>query len=112
MDQDQARQRAWLLFRSLEKMSERDPDQEVRGIAVPVLDAVLQACKPFVPEDPIIGAIREVVSADVIAAGKPVRGVDAVVVAEQLAVALGPEVVPGPVSGPMWGGPRLYDQGF
>ncbi len=112
MDQDQARQRVWLLFRSLEKMSERDPDQEVRGIAVPVLDAVLQACKQFVPEDPIVGAIREVVSADAIAAGEPVRAVDAALVAGQLAVALGPEkVVPGPMSVPR-SGPNLYDQSF
>ncbi len=83
-----------MLYRDLERIAARDPEQEVRGMAVPVLDACLQAFKEFVPDDPIVAAIRDVVSADAIAEGDPVRVVDAVLVAGQLAAAIGAEKVP------------------
>lgn len=91
MTRDEARRRAWLLYRGLQKVADRDPEQEVRGMAVPVLDACLQAFKDHVPNDPIVAAIREVVSPEAIEAGEPVRAVDAALVAGQLAVALGVE---------------------
>jgi hypothetical protein len=91
MDRDAARKRAWLLFRSLEKIAERDPEQEVQGMALPVLDACLQAFKGHVSDDPIVSAIREVISPESIEAGESVRAVDASLVAGQLAAALGPE---------------------
>jgi hypothetical protein len=90
---DQARQRAWMLFRSLEKVAERDPEQEVRGMAVPVLDACLEAFKQHVPDDPVVQAIRAVLSPEAVADGESVRAVDAALVAGQLAAALGPEHV-------------------
>jgi hypothetical protein len=93
MNRDDARQRAWMLFRGLEKIAERDPEQEVRGMAVPVLDACLQAFREFVPQDPIVSSIRAVVSPEAVAEGEPVRAVDAALVAGQLALALGPEHV-------------------
>lgn len=91
MTRDEARKRAWMLFRSLEQVAQRDPEQEVRGMAVPVLDACLQAFKEHVPDDPIVRAIREVLSPEAVADGEPVRAVDAALVAGQLAAALGPE---------------------
>jgi hypothetical protein len=91
MTRDQARRRAWMLFRSLEKVAERDPEQEVRGLAVPVLDACLQAFREHVPDDPIVLSIREVMSPEAVADGEPVRAVDAALVAGQLAIAIGPE---------------------
>ncbi len=102
VDREEARQRAWLLFRSLEKIAERDPEQEVRGMAVPVLDACLRAFKEHVPDDPIVSAIQDVVSPEAISDGF-VRAVDAALVAGQLAVALGPELRP---PAPTWGSRR------
>lgn len=84
-----------MLFRSLEKVAERDPEQEVRGMAVPVLDACLQAFREHVPDDPIVAAIQEVMSPEAVAAGEPVRAVDVMLVAGQLAQALGSEVAMG-----------------
>lgn len=110
MNRDDARQRAWLLFRSLEQVAQRDPEQEVRGMAVPVLDACLQAFREHVPDDPIVLSIRQVVSPEAVADGEPVRAVDAALVAGQLAAALGTEKVvamPRSVGG---GGFRLPDQ--
>jgi hypothetical protein len=89
VDRDEARQRAWLLFRSLEKVAERDPEQEVRGMAIPVLDACLRAFKDHVPDDPIISAIQDVMSPEAISDGF-VRAVDAALVAGQLAWHLDP----------------------
>lgn len=106
MNREQARQRAWLLFRSLEKVADRDPEQEVRGMALPVLEAVLQACREQVPDDPIVGAIRDLVSPEAVADGEPVRAVDAALVAGQLAAALGPEKLPPPA--PRSGRVRSY----
>jgi hypothetical protein len=91
MTRDEARIRAWLLFRSLEKLAERDPEQEVRGMALPVLEACLQTFRGHVPDDPIVSAIQEVMSPEAVAAGEPARAVDVMLVAGQLAQALGHE---------------------
>lgn len=87
---DAARARAWALYRSLEKIVERDPEQEVRGMALPVLSTCIEQFRAA-SEDPIAASVRDVVSPDAIAEGEPVRAVDALLVVHQLAVALGPE---------------------
>jgi hypothetical protein len=74
-------------------VAERDPEQEVRDMAVPVLVACLQAFREHVPDDPIVSAIHAVVSPEAVTEGEPVRAVDAALVAGQLAAALGPEHV-------------------
>lgn len=79
-----------MLYRDLQRIADRDPEQEVRGMALPVLDACLNAFKSFVPDDPIVAAIHEVMTPEAIAEGC-VRAVDAVVVAGQLAAAMGGE---------------------
>ena len=78
------------LIASLEKLVERDPEQEVQGMAIPVLDATLGAIKAAMPNDPVVAATVEVVSADVIGAGEPVRAADMLLVARQLDAAIGP----------------------
>lgn len=112
MSRDQARKRAWLLYRSLEKITEQDPGQEVRGIAIPVLEACLQSFREHVPDDPIVAAIREVLSPRAIATGEPLRAVDVMLVAGQLAQALGDEK---PVMAPQSvrsSGPSIADMQF
>lgn len=91
LTRDQARIRAWALFRTLEATAGRDPEQEVQGIALPVLDACIAAFREA-GDDPIAAAVADVISSDAIVEGRePIRAVDAALVVQQLAMALGPE---------------------
>ena len=92
MNHDNARERAWALYRDLERISKTDAEQEVSGIAVPVLDALLEARKTFVADDPVVKAIDGLVTAETIDSGS-LRAIDAALVVHQLALALGPEKV-------------------
>jgi hypothetical protein len=46
-----AKERVEALIEALETLIKRDPDQEVGGMAVPVLDAVVEATKEDLPEE-------------------------------------------------------------
>jgi len=70
-------------------MAKRDQEQEVQGIALPVLDAVIEEVKTAIGDDPVVIAIAGIISADTIAAGEPIRAIDALLVAEQLNAAIG-----------------------
>lgn len=90
----QARQRVDALINSLLTLIKRDPEQEVQGIALPVLDAALTDVKRAMPHDPVVQALVDLFSADFIGAGEPVRAADMLVVAQQLDAAIGhPPVV-------------------
>jgi hypothetical protein len=82
-----------MLYRDLRAIADRDPDQEVRGLALPVLRACLVAFREHAGDDPVVGAVGDLVSPEVIADGH-LRAVDAVVVVGQLAIAIGPENPP------------------
>jgi hypothetical protein len=45
-------------------ISQGDPDQEVRGIAVPVLDAVLKAAKDTLGDLPVVAQMYDVISVE------------------------------------------------
>jgi hypothetical protein len=78
------------LVDTLERLVDRDPDQEVQGIALPVMDAVIEAVRQVLPEDhPVVKAARSVISPELIESGEPVRAADALVVAKQLNTAIG-----------------------
>lgn len=85
-----AKRRVGALIKSLKTLIARDPEQEVQGFAIPVLDAALTAIKQSTPEDPVVKALVELMSADFIGAGEPIRAADMLVVAEQLDAAIGP----------------------
>jgi hypothetical protein len=85
-----AKRRVAALIKSLETLTQRDPEQEVQGIAVPVLAAALEAIKQSRPHDPVVKALVDLMSADFIGAGEPIRAADMLVVAEQLDAAIGP----------------------
>jgi hypothetical protein len=76
------------LVRTLRRLTERDPDQEVQGIAVPVLDAVIALARTCVPDDPVVSRMEDAVSPRLVIEDDPVRAADALVAAEQLRVAL------------------------
>jgi len=78
-----------MLYNDLARIAESDTEQEVTGIAVPVLDALLDACTGFVADDPVVKAIDGLITPDSVESGV-LRAVDAALVVHQLAAALGP----------------------
>lgn len=74
----------------METLTKRDSDQEVQGIALPVLDAVIETVRAVMPDNPVVEAVRGIVSPEQIASGEAVRAADALLVAKQLDAAVGP----------------------
>lgn len=99
MDENEARRRLTALKFRLEKLVEHDAEQEVQGMAIPVLDAIINASRGLVRTDDQVGAVvRDVISPEAVMDGaEPVRAVDALVVVEQLLLSL-PTVELGPIS--------------
>lgn len=91
------RRRLESLVSSLRKLVERDPEQEVTGFALPVVDAVLSTVREKLPGDPVANVMREVISVETLADGEPVRAADLLVVVEQLQAILGPQPPPPPM---------------
>jgi selenophosphate synthetase-related protein len=85
-----AKRRVEALIRSLGTVTARDPEQEVQGLAVPVMAAALEAIKRSKPDDPVVVALVDLCSVDVISADQPIRAGDMLIVAEQLDAAIGP----------------------
>lgn len=85
----EAKRRVEALIKSLTTLTSRDPEQEVQGIAIPVLAASLEAIKAAKPDDPVVKALVDLMSADFIGAGEPIRAADMLVVAEQLNAVIG-----------------------
>lgn len=85
-----AKRRCEALIESMRALIARDPEQEVRGIALSVVDAAIRAVKEAKPDDPVVAATAELFSADMIASGEGVRAADMLVVAQQMDAAIGP----------------------
>lgn len=81
------------LVKSLRALQQRDPDQEVQGIALPVVDAVVTALKNRMPDNPVVQSLADVISADMIGSGETIRAADMLLAAEQLQASL-PEMPP------------------
>jgi hypothetical protein len=77
------------LIETLEPLTKRDPEQEVQGIALPVLDAVIEAARVARPDDPVVQSARGIITPQQIESGEPVRAADALLVAKQLDAAIG-----------------------
>lgn len=84
-----AKDRVDALIDSLEMLIKRDPEQEVQSIAIPVLDAALQDIKQAMPHDPVVRSLVDLMSADYIGSGEPLRAADVLVIAKQLDAAIG-----------------------
>lgn len=84
-----AKERVEALITSLEALIKRDPDQEVQGIAQPVLDAALHDVRLAMPDDPVVSSLVGIMSADFIGSGDVIRAADMLVVARQLNAAIG-----------------------
>ena len=77
------------LVQTLEQLTKRDPEQEVQSFALPVLDAVIESVRAVRPGNPIVEAVRGIISPEQIAMGEPIRAADALLVARQLDAAIG-----------------------
>jgi hypothetical protein len=86
----QAKRQIVSLVETLEMLTKRDPEQEVQGIALPVLDAVIESVRRVLLDDPVVEAVRGILSPEQIASGEPIRAADALLVARQLSAAIGP----------------------
>jgi hypothetical protein len=84
-----AKERIEALIRTLRATVDQDGEQEVRGIAVPVLNAVVEEIKVALRDDPVVRTVSDVISPEAAAAGEPIRAVDALLIAEQLDAAIG-----------------------
>jgi hypothetical protein len=80
----QARSLLTTLRQDLQKIADRDPEQEVRGIAVPVLDAALSSIRELASDNAIVASVRDVISVEAIEEGEPVRAVDVLMVVTAL----------------------------
>jgi hypothetical protein len=86
---EEARQAISQLHIALYNITKKDQEQEVRGIALPVLDAVLSAVRgSLLDGDPVLATLPDLISPEAIEAGEPIRAVDALLVVGQLENAL------------------------
>jgi hypothetical protein len=53
-----AKGRILALIEALEAATQRDPEQQVRGMALPVLDAVIADVKAVLSDDPIVNVVE------------------------------------------------------
>ncbi len=84
-----AHDRVAQLADDLRALQARDPEQEVQGLALPVLDAAFEAARLHLDDDdPLRQVAVNVLSPEMVAAGEPLRAADALVVAGQLKQAL------------------------
>ncbi len=84
-----ARDRVIRLVSSLRTIVAKDPEQDVLGWAVPVVDAVIEEARGYLGDDPVVAAMAGLVSPENIAVGEPVRAAEALILAEQLEAAFG-----------------------
>jgi hypothetical protein len=85
----EAKHKIVALIETLEPLTKRDPEQEVQGIALPVLDAVIEAACAARSDDPVVQSARGIITPEQIESGEPVRAADALLVAKQLDAAIG-----------------------
>jgi hypothetical protein len=77
-----AKERVSALIKVLTPIVKRDPDQEVRGIAIPALDAVLEAVKAEIGLDNrVVAAIAGIITTEAIESGEPLMASDVLLVA-------------------------------
>ncbi len=84
----EAKRSVQALIEVLEPFVERDPNQDIRGIAVPLVEAGFDAVRAALPGDPVVAALV-VPCAHELETGEPVRFADALLVANQLDAAIG-----------------------
>ncbi len=94
-NQAEVHSRLMQLHRDLRAITDRDPEQEVQGMAIPVIDAAMAAAIQYLPSgDPLADHARSLITVEQVELGEPVRAVDALLVVGQLIEALDPPTPP------------------
>jgi hypothetical protein len=88
MDIDDARERLNNLYYNLGSIISKDQEQEIQGIAIPVIEAVIEEAKKLVPHDPVVKVIDEWLTPALMGGQGSIRAVDAFLVVGQLLKAL------------------------
>jgi hypothetical protein len=91
-DLNEARNKLFDLKLALEKLHDRDPDQEVWEIAYRPIDAALMLAAKHVGDDSVVREVRELFSPGTVADGRVVRVADILPVVSMLAGILGRRV--------------------
>jgi hypothetical protein len=77
MSSAEARRQLGALLGNLERIVQRDPEQEVQGMAIPVLDAVISTAKEMLKGNPVVDAVADVISVEAFDGADAIRAVDA-----------------------------------
>lgn len=93
MDIEKARAHLTALQAMLLQITQRDMEQEVMGIALPVVDTVLSEVRALIPADPMLQSVRDVITPQLVEGGQ-VRAVDMLLVVSQMLEALPPPAAP------------------
>jgi hypothetical protein len=89
MDIREAQTAVISLHQQVASIAGKDSEQDIRGMALPVMDAVVRAARQFVHlDDPILDSIEDVISPEAVQRGEPIRATDAQLVLWQLHLAL------------------------
>lgn len=89
------------LQHTLEKLVERDPEQEVRDMAIPAVDAALEAARRFLgADDPLVAGLQDIISPERVESQDEIRAADVLIVVSQLQQALYEPPRPPDLSGP------------
>jgi hypothetical protein len=87
---------------TLKEITANNSNQDVRGLAIPALDAALSAIRDLIPDGSVISRVRDLIPVEAIQEGEPVRASDVLLVVDILLSALlprseqeGPKTVPG-----------------
>jgi hypothetical protein len=84
LSQQEARGKVRALKATLQRLMERDPDQEVQGIALPVVDEVLAVGRTALPDQCLVAHLEDLITPELIESAEPVRAADALIVVDQL----------------------------
>lgn len=79
------------LIDSLQKSVDKDPEQEVQGSAVRVVDAVIAESRKLIPNHPVIRALPDLISPAAVEDGAPLRAADLLLILIPLHEALSRE---------------------
>lgn len=90
------------LRETLKALAASDAEQEVRGMALPVVDAALSSVRGMLAGNAILDTVRDVISPDSITDGEPVRAVDVLMVVDVLLGALPPQAPPRMPRASVW----------
>jgi hypothetical protein len=79
------------LYGDLRTVIDRDPEQEILGVALPVVDVVISASREFLtgPDSVLASGLHDLICTQTVAAAEPIRAVDAWIVVGQVLAAIG-----------------------